>query len=183
MGVLGSLCSPLYNERSCGPRVTTMANIVLTKQIDAPLETVFEVATDLQRASDHVRGIKKIELLTNLPVQVGTRWRETRTVMGHEDTQTMEITAFDPPQSYTVGCDSCGAYLETTFRFAALAGNATNLTLDVRTEARSLMAKLTSPLANLMIGKMLRKCMEDDLDDLKWVAESRAAVSPPQGAK
>lgn len=155
-----------------------MAHISLTRQIDAPLETVFEVATDLQRAAQHVRGIEKIELLTTLPVQVGTRWRETRKVMGREDTQTMEITAFDPPERYSVGCDSCGAYFESNFRFAALANNATNLTLDVRTEARSLMAKLTSPIANLMFGKIMRKCMEDDLDDLKQAAESRAAAAP-----
>jgi hypothetical protein len=99
-------------------------------------------------------------------------------MMGKEATETLEITAFDRPRSYTVGCDSCGAYFETMFRFAPAADSAgrevTDLTLDVRCEARSLFAKLMSPLTNMMFGKMMRQCMEDDLADVAGVAESRA---------
>jgi carbon monoxide dehydrogenase subunit G len=154
-----------------------MAQFTLTKRIDAPLETVFETATDLQRAAEHIRGIEKIELLTTLPVCVGTRWRETRRVMGRSDTQTLEVTAFDPPHSYTIGCDTCGSYFETTFRFAPMANNSTDVTLDIRCEARSLLAKLMSPLGNLMFGQVMRKCMDDDLDDIARVAESRKAAA------
>ena len=155
-----------------------MVNISLSRRIDAPLETVFEVATDLQRAAEHIRGIEKIELLTTLPVRVGTRWRETRRVMGRSDTQTLEITAFDPPHSYTIGCDTCGSDFETTFRFAPMANKSTDVTLDVRCEARSLLAKLMSPLGNLMLGQVIRKCMDDDLADIKRTAEERIAVAP-----
>jgi len=154
-----------------------MAQFSMTKRIEAPLEAVFETATDLQRAAEHIRGIEKIELLTTLPVRVGTRWRETRRVMGRSDTQTLEVTAFDPPHGYTIGCDSCGSYFETTFRFAPAAGNATDVTLEVRCEARSLVAKLMSPIGNLMFGRVMRKCMSDDLEDIGRVAKSRAAAA------
>jgi hypothetical protein len=153
-----------------------MAKFTLTKRIEAPLETVFDVATDLAHAAEHLRGIQKIELLTDGPVGVGTRWRETRKMMGHESTETLQIVAFDRPRSYAVGCESCGAYLETTFRFAQV-GEATDLTLDVRMEARSLVAKLMSPLGSLMFGKTMRQLMENDLDDVRRVAESPAAVA------
>jgi len=153
-----------------------MACIAITKRIDAPPETVFEVTTDLQRAAEQVRGIKKIELLTTLPVCVGTRWRETRKMMGHERVEVLEVTAFDPPHSYTVGCVSCGAYLETTFRFAAAGDQATELTLNARMEARTLMATLMSPIGSLMFGATMRRCLADDLEDVKRVAESRAAA-------
>lgn len=153
-----------------------MARFSMTKRIEAPVETVFEVATDLPRAAQHIRGIERIELLTDLPIGVGTRWRETRRVMGRQDTQTMEITAFDPPKSYTIGCDSMGSHFETTFRFAEQPGG-TDVTLDVSCEARSLGAMMMAPLGNLMMGTVMRKCMADDLDDLKTVAEARAAIS------
>ena len=39
------------------------------------------------------------------------------------------------------------------------------------------MAKLMSPIGNLMFGKMMRKCMGDDLDDIQRVAESRSGAA------
>ena len=53
----------------------------------------------------------------------------------------------------------------------------TDVPLDVSCEARSLGAKLLSPRGNLMFGKVLRQCMEDDLDDLKRAAEARKSSS------
>jgi carbon monoxide dehydrogenase subunit G len=149
-----------------------MTEFSLTKRIAAPVETVFDVATDLEHAAEHIRGIEKIEMLTPQPVGVGTKWRETRKMMGRLSTETLEVMAFDRPRSYTVGCESCGAYFETTFRFTP-AGDVTDAVLDVRMEARSLMAKLISPLGNLMFGKTMRQCMDDDLEDVKRVAEQR----------
>jgi hypothetical protein len=148
----------------------------MTKRINAPVDVVFDVASDLEHAARRIRGIEKIELLTPGPVGVGTRWRETRRMMGREATETLEITAFDPPRSYTAGCHSCGATMETTFRFTEIGRGsgpaATELTLDIRCEARSLFAKLMSPLTRLMFEKVMRGCMESDLDDLARAAES-----------
>jgi carbon monoxide dehydrogenase subunit G len=153
-----------------------MARFSMTKRIAAPVETVFTIATDLAHAAENIRGIERIELLTDGPMRMGTRWRETRKMMGHESTETLKVVGFDRPRSYSIGCESCGAYFETTFRFAP-DGDGTLVTLDARTEARSLVAKLMSPIGNLMFRKMMRKCMGDDLDDLQRAAESRVAVA------
>lgn len=150
-----------------------MATITLTKRIAAPVETVFAVSTDLEHAAERIRGIEKIELITPGPIGAGTQWLETRKMMGHQSTETLEVTAFDPPQSYTIGCDSCGAHIESTFRFISV-GNETDITLEVRLEARSFFAKLMSPIGTMMFGATMRKCMEDDLDDIKQAAEAKA---------
>jgi Polyketide cyclase / dehydrase and lipid transport len=150
-----------------------MAQFSMTKRIAAPIERVFDVATDLAHAAEHARSIEKVELLTSGPARVGTRWRETRKVMGGRSTETMEITALDRPHGYTVGCDSCGAYFETRFAFAP-DGDGTLVMLDARTEARSWIAKLISPIGNMMFGKLMRKCMTDDLEDLARVAERQS---------
>jgi hypothetical protein len=150
-----------------------MAQFSMTQRIAAPVETVFTVATDLTQAAENIRGIEKIELLTGGPFGVGTRWRETRKMMGSESTETLEVVGFERWKSYTVGCESCGAYFETMFRFDR-DGDGTLVTLNARTEARSFFAKIMSPLGNLMFGKMMRKCMGDDLGDIARVAESRA---------
>jgi hypothetical protein len=152
-----------------------MPTFSLTKRVAAPVEIVFDVATDLANAAEHIRGIDQIELLTPPPVGLGTKWRETRKMMGHASTETLEITAFDRPRGYTIGCESCGVYFESTFRFAPV-GDETEITLDVRMEARTLMAKFMSPLGDLMFGSTMRQCMDNDLDDIKRVAEQRVAA-------
>jgi hypothetical protein len=156
-----------------------MADFRITKHVEAPPDTVFDVATDLAHAAEHVRGIEKIELLTPGPVGVGTTWRETRKMMGNLATETLEVKAFDRPRQYVVGCQSCGCYFESTFSFASR-GSGTDVTLDVHTKALTLMAKIMSPIGNLMMGKTMRKLLDDDLEDVKRVAESRAgtAVTP-----
>lgn len=149
-----------------------MSNFQLSKHISAPIETVFDVAADLPHAAEHIRGIEKIELLTPGPIGVGTKWRETRRMMGREATEVLEIKSFERPRSYSVGCESCGCYFESTFSFTPH-DQGTELTLDVSTKALTLMAKIMSPIGNLLMGSALRKCMQDDLDDVKRVAESR----------
>ena len=96
--------------------------------------------------------------------------------MGREATETLEIKSFDRPRSYSVGCESCGCYFETTFAFATRA-NGADVTLDVHTQALTLVAKLMSPIGNLMMGNTMRKLMNDDLEDVKREAESRAAAT------
>lgn len=150
-----------------------MKPIILTKQVNASLDVVFDVASDLANAAEHIQGIERIELLTPEPVGVGTKWRETRKIMGKEATETMEVTAFDPPRSYTVEADSCGCHFLSTFRFTP-ESDGTRVELEVASQANTLMAKLMSPISALMAGTM-KKMMDQDLEDLKRVAESRAS--------
>jgi len=146
----------------------------MAKRVAAPIDTVFDAASDVEHAAEHIRGIEKIELLAPGSVGVGTRWRETRKMMGHEATETLKITAFDRPRSYTIGCLSCGSYFETTFRFAPADADATDVNVEVNCEPRSFMAKFMAPLGKFMFAKMMSKCMDDDLEDIKRAAESRA---------
>ena len=55
-----------------------MAQFTLKKHIEAPPERVFEVVTDLRGAPERIRGITKMEVLTEGPIGGGTRYRETR---------------------------------------------------------------------------------------------------------
>jgi hypothetical protein len=144
--------------------------ITCTRLINAPQGRVFDVFTDLRRAPGRVKGITGLEVLTEGPVRQGTRFRETRTMFGKQATETMEITSFDAPRSYTVGCGSCGAHYTTRFTFTP-EGPSTRVEMSCTVEARSFVAKLFKPLAKLMM-KQMRKCFEADLGDLQRAAES-----------
>src|SRR5207245_7321674 len=102
-------------------------------------------------------GITKVERLTNGPVGVGTRFKETRMMFGKESTETMEFPAFEPNRRYELTADSCGALYRTEFRFQP-DGTGTLLAVDMGVTARSFFAKLIKPLAWLMRG-MVAQCL------------------------
>jgi hypothetical protein len=50
--------------------------------------------TDIEHGAEHVSGITKIEMLTTR-FSLGTRWRETREMLGRLDAAEMEVTAIE----------------------------------------------------------------------------------------
>ena len=152
-----------------------MPAVSVSTPIAAPVAEVFALFTDLKNAPGRVKAIKRIELLTNGPVGVGTRFRETRVMFKRDTTEEMEITEFEPNRRYTVSADSCGAHFTSTFHFRP-EDDGTVVTLEINSKPVSLLAKLLSPLAGLMKGMML-KCVQQDLNDLKAVAESTARTA------
>lgn len=147
-----------------------MATIQISTTVNAAPEHVFEVFSDIEKAPERVEGIVKLELLGEGPVGKGTRWRETRVMFKKEATEEMWFAAFDPPRSYVVQADSCGADYYTTFTFQP-EGEGTKVDMEVLAKPRTLGAKLMWPLGALFAGTM-KKAMQKDIDDLKRVAEA-----------
>ncbi|HET6202062.1 MAG TPA: SRPBCC family protein [Planctomycetota bacterium] len=152
-----------------------MPCLTFSKSIAAFPEKVFEAAADFRNAPGRIRGIKKIEMLTDGPVRVGTKFKETRVMFGKEATETMEVVAFNPPHGYTLGCESHGCRYRTEFRFAP---NAQGTTVEVTFEAtpRTFASKVLGFLMAPMI-KGVRKCMEKDLDDLGASIEGKPVAA------
>jgi len=146
-----------------------MAKLQITRQVNATPERVFEVFTDFAHAAENISQIKKLEVLTPGEIGKGTRFKETRVMMGHEATETMEIVDFQPLKTYSVGCTSCGCSYLSRFDFIPENGG-TRVDMSFETKPLTFFARLMSPLARLMMGAM-KKCMDGDLDDLKNVAE------------
>ncbi len=153
------------------------------KAIDRPVDQVFTTFTDLENAADRVRGIQKLELVTDGPVGNGTVFRETRVMMKRECTEEMTITEFEPNKSYTVSAHTCGNEYTTKFEFEPT-GSGTRVDVTFTSTPQTVLAKLMSPIGWLMSGTM-RKLFDKDLEDLKAHAESNAArsadSSPSQG--
>ncbi len=128
-------------------------------------EAVFRAGTDFANMADHIDGITKVEMLTQGDVGVGTKFKETRKMMGKEATEEMEVTAFDPPRSYTLEADSCGARFTSTFVLTPK-DDGTHVALNISSKAQSCMAIAFAPLGFLMKGTM-KKMIQKDLDNLK----------------
>ena len=146
--------------------------VTVTKDVQAPQERVFDIYPDLTRAEGRISGITKLELLSDGPVGLGTRWRETRIMFGKEATEEMEITAFDLPRSYRVEAESHGTHYVTDFTFTPQADNtATRVDMRFVGIPQSFMAKIMGRLMGGMMKKTVIKCRDDDMEELKQVAE------------
>ena len=149
-----------------------MKSVTVTRHIDAPIERVFELFTDLEHAADRIAGLDLVEMLSEGQFGVGTRWRETRKMFGKEATEVMEITACEPPNMYVADAASHGSQYRSIWKFSQ-AGDGTDVAMEFQATPVSLMAKLMMPLAELMM-KSVVKLLEADLDDLAQVAETES---------
>ena len=154
-----------------------MSGIAVSRVVHAPAGTVWHVATDLEAAPQHMSAISRVDLLTgHAPFGVGTRWRETRKLMGREETEELVVTAVEGHESYTVEAESHGVHYVSTFRFEPLSADTTDLimTFDgTPTQPQSLFARLTGRVGT----NMVRRTLDKDLADLAAAAERRTRSS------
>lgn len=152
--------------------------LVLEETINAPKRVVFDVFTDLAKASERIESITKLEIVGGGPVGKGTRFRETRIMFGKkEETQEMTIAAFDAPNSYTVEGYACGARFYTVYDFDG-GQRETKVTMTVTSRNETLFAKVIGPIMGKLMTGAMKKAMCKDHAELKAVCEQLAAGSP-----
>ena len=149
-----------------------MAQITLEKQVRAPIQRVFAVASNLRDAPKNIPAITKMDVLTEGPVRLGTRFRETRMMFGREATEEMEVTAFELNRTYTVTHRKAGTRIDATFTFEPLDGG-TSVSIEFELAGHGLPPGLLSPLEWALSGKV-RDVLSRDLADLKAAIEKVA---------
>lgn len=146
-----------------------MAAFTVTRHARAPVDKVFQRAADLRRAHETIPAIQKIEVLTEGPIRVGTRFRETRVVFGRAHTEEMEVVAMDPPRSYALRAESCGCLYDTRLDFRPSDGG-TEIAMTFQATPQTLFAKVMGVLMKPMLKKMTALCAQD-LEALAAAAE------------
>jgi len=143
----------------------------LSTRVDAPVERVFDVYSDLRRAPERASGIKSLEVLTEGPIGVGTKFRETRVMFGREATEQMEVTEFRRNEMYAIECTSCGTHYRSELEFRADgAGTIVDMSFDGRPVTKT--ARILGALMGVMMKGACKRAMEQDLTDLKKAVES-----------
>ena len=141
----------------------------VSQDIAAPIEQVFDRAADFANAANTIEAITKMEMLTEGPVGVGTRFRETRVMFGREATEEMEIVEFNRPQGYRLFAESHGSRYDSGLSFEQIEGG-TRVTMHFEGTPVTFMAKIMSFMMKPMMKKMVSICAKD-LEDLKAAVE------------
>lgn len=140
--------------------------------VDAPVQTVWDVLTDLDAASETIDAIVSIERLGGPEFGIGTRWRETRSMFGRTAAEEMEIVDVQAPTSYTVAAESHGARYRTVMSVTP-EGAASVLSMSFEGEPTTMMARIVSKITGPLVNSAMRKALMADLADLKSAAEAR----------
>ena len=148
-----------------------MPGIEASTHIDAPPARVFEAITDLKSAPGRISAIKRLDVLTDGPVGVGTRFRETRVMFGREATAEMEITGFDPGRGYTTESESCGCKYSCSLAVAP-ERDGSRLTASFQGTPLTLPARVMSAIMMPLMRKSMVKAFEQELADIKAWAEA-----------
>lgn len=141
--------------------------------VNAPPDRVFQAWSDFRNADQLVSGIEEIEVLTDGPIGVGTKFRETRLMHGKRATEEMEITEFQPGDRFVVECDSCGAHWRAEMKFVP-EGSGTRVVNSMDAKPLGFLSKIMMLVMSPFMKGMMLKCIKQDMEDLKAHCENSA---------
>ena len=143
-----------------------MANVTVTRRIDAPADAVFRTVAHVEQFSQAVPHILRVEFLTEVKSGVGARFRETRMMMGREASTELEVTEYVENERVRIASEAGGALWDTVFTVAP-DGEGTELKMVMDASPLTTSARMTLPL---VIGAV-RKAVEQDMDSVKAFCE------------
>ena len=146
-------------------------NVSCHIQINAPKEKVWEIITNIEKAAEHISGIKSVEVLEKPDAGViGLKWKEVRVMFGKEAEETMWITEAEENAYYQTRAESHGAIYISKMAVEEQNGVST-LTMSFDGQSQTIGAKIMSALMGWMFKKGTIKAIEQDLADIKAKAE------------
>ena len=143
-----------------------MAGFTMSEWISRSPRDVFDFVTSPGNATKVAPSVRSMVQISDGPVGVGTRYRETRTMRGKDRQAELEVVAFEPPQDYAIKNLTEG--IETVYRFAfrpEANGTRAELVCDVTASGGK---KLMLPL----VAAVLKKEDGDHLKRVKKLLET-----------
>ncbi len=142
-----------------------MTGFNMSEWVARPPKEVFDFITASENAPKIVQSVTSMVKLTEGPVRVGTRYRETRLMNGKEQQAELEIVEFEPTQKYAMQNVTSG--IETVYRYKIQPerdGTRIDLVCEVKAKG---IKKLMLPL----VVSILKKEDGDHLQRVKKALE------------
>lgn len=149
--------------------------LTLSREIAATPERVWAIITDLDGTAAVLSGVTRIERLAGPAYGVGTRWRETRTMLGREASEEMEVVGIDEGRSTTIAADAHGVAYRSVLRVEpAATGALLTMSFAGTLQSTSWLQRAAARLTSGLGLAATRKAMQQDLDDIAAAAERDA---------
>ena len=142
-----------------------MAGFEMSEWISRPPKEVFDFITVSDNAPKVVPSVKSMVKLTEGPVRIGTRYRETRLMNGKDAHAELEVAEYEPDQKYAMRNVTEG--IETVYHYTfhpEAGGTRVDLVCEVKAGG---LKKLMLPI----VVSVLKKEDGDHLQRLKKALE------------
>jgi hypothetical protein len=140
--------------------------------INGSKAAIWAAITNIENASETIRGIEKIEVLEKPAIGlVGLKWRETRMLFGKPATVEKWITDAAENEFYKTRAEDGGFVFLTTKSISESNGGMT-LTEAHESKPQTIGAKLSVPMLFLFKG-VVKKALLQDLNDIKAAVERK----------
>jgi hypothetical protein len=140
--------------------------------ISGSKSAVWAAITNIEHASEIIKGIDKIEVLEK-PANglVGLRWRETRMLFGKPATAEKWITDAAEEQCYKTRAEDGGFVFLTTMSIAESSNSSVTLASSHDSQPQTIVARLMSIPMGLLFKGVAKKAILQDLNDIKTAVE------------
>ena len=144
--------------------------IEVARNVGARPKAIFAAVVDVVNWPLIIRSVRAVELLTPPPIRVGARLRQTRTMLGREGTDELEVTTIEPPRRFRLAGQLFGMPYELDHVIDALsAGSRFMMIFRRRSPAGRELQDFIAPFMEIE----LRDELEQDLNDLAAAASAR----------
>ncbi|MGW0121142.1 SRPBCC family protein [Streptomyces sp. NPDC003327] len=150
--------------------------VVVERRVAASAGRVWEAITDLPDMPRVLTGVQRVEVLTEGVFGVGTRWRETRRMLGREATEEMTVTACEAPERYVTQAESHGMRYVSELALRP-SGRPDATVLRMTFSARRADGRAPGAVTRLLArfgARAVAKALAKDLSDIAHDVESRA---------
>lgn len=138
--------------------------------ISKPVDEVFSYAANMDNSMKIMQNVVAIEKLTEGPVQVGAKFKETREIRGRQASSIIEFIEFLPNERYVVQSEANGLKVIYHYDFKPTVDGGTKVHFQGDIHTTGIVMKLTKPI----IRKILKKEDGDHLSQLKKLLEGTA---------
>ncbi|WP_163527640.1 SRPBCC family protein [Halobacillus ihumii] len=145
-----------------------MAFLKRSVLINKPTKEVFAAATDFSNSPEIMATVVEAKPITDGPVRKGYQFKEVREIRGRKAASIIEVTEYEPNESYAVRSDQHGIDLRYHYTFVETA-EGTRVEFIGELDTKGLRNTLMKPLIKMII----KKEDADHLDKMKaWLEKN-----------
>ncbi|MGW7434567.1 SRPBCC family protein [Streptomyces sp. NPDC054849] len=146
--------------------------VTVERRINASTERVWQGLTDLANMPAVLSGVDSVEVLSDGPFAVGTRWRETRRMFGKQATEEMWITACTVHKRYVVEAESHNTHYISEFTLRAEGPEVTVVRMTFSARPPGGLGGLLAKVFGALGARTVARAIAQDLKDVAASVES-----------
>ena len=152
-----------------------MSTVAVSRLIEAPIDAVWRVFTELAGRCEWLSTVTRVEILTEGEFRAGTMWRETRTVAnGTEVTEEFRVIECAAPERFVVDSPGIGADYRMTYTFVPVTEGrhrgGTMVTVVQDGTATAPAGRFLTLVFGGLAARTVEGALRRDLDDLAAAA-------------